>query len=228
MKRILIAYTTNAGSTEDAARAVAGGIAAPGDVVEVRRLEEVENLDGWDAVIVGAPMILGWSRSAVRFVQRHRKALAQKQVAYFCTAMALTATGEQPRAGEPPVFIDPDLPQPPKNAGRVEHQRALRHPVQLPAPGAQCCPRGQAAQRGHVWRQAGILPPEVVAGLVCDGRDSGQPCGPAQSASDVPMGLSGARDDGLDFKPAGCRRLPLADCCLFIRCPGSGSKSYER
>lgn len=115
MKRILIAYTTNAGSTEDVACEIAAAVAAPDDVVEVKRLEEVSSLEDWDIVIVGAPMILGWSRAAVRFVKKHRKTLASKQVAYFCTAMALTApTGSNP-PGWPPVYLDPDLPSPPKN-----------------------------------------------------------------------------------------------------------------
>jgi len=124
MKRILIAYTTNAGSTEDVAREIAAGIASPGDVVEVQRLEGITTLDGWDAVVVGAPMILGWSRAAVRFVQRHRQELASKQVGYFCTAMALTATQTKAQPGWPHVFTDPDLPCPPKNPGQLSIKEA--------------------------------------------------------------------------------------------------------
>lgn len=119
MKKILIAYTTNAGSTEDVAREIAAAIAAPGDVVEVKRLEETTSLEDWDAVVVGAPMILGWSRAAVRFVKKHRKTLAGKQVAFFCTAMALTAGEQKSQPGGPDIYIDPELPCPPMRPGRL-------------------------------------------------------------------------------------------------------------
>lgn len=133
-KKVLIAYTTNAGSTAEVAQAIgkelyaAAGLdaahALPGSpaeaalAVDVRRLEEVTGVDGYDVVIVGAPMILGWHRAAVSFVRKHRAALAGKQVAYFCTAMSLTETGERELRGVP-VCVDPGLAKLPQRLGRL-------------------------------------------------------------------------------------------------------------
>jgi menaquinone-dependent protoporphyrinogen IX oxidase len=117
MKRVLIAYATNAGSTEEVAQAVAD-VLKPQALVEVKPLGEVRSVSDYDAVIVGAPMILGWHRSAVQFVKRHQQALAGKPVAYFCTLMSLT----QPAEGDArpaPLFIDPELPKAPHTPGRM-------------------------------------------------------------------------------------------------------------
>jgi menaquinone-dependent protoporphyrinogen oxidase len=118
MTKILIAYTTNAGSTEDVAQAVAEEVAKTGCPVDVRRLEEVSDLEAYAMVIVGAPMILGWHRSAVKFVKRHQAALSRKKVAYFCTAMRLTQTGEEAYAGIP-VCVDGGIVKEPQNPGRL-------------------------------------------------------------------------------------------------------------
>lgn len=87
MKKLLIGYTTNAGSTADVAQAVADVMKGADMQVEVARLEEVQSVDAYDAVIVGAPMILGWHRTATAFVKKHQNALSRKRVAYFMMAM---------------------------------------------------------------------------------------------------------------------------------------------
>jgi len=67
MQRCLVAYATNAGSTAEVAETVAHVLAETGDAVDLRRVEEVGDVAGYDLVVIGAPMILGWHRSAVRF-----------------------------------------------------------------------------------------------------------------------------------------------------------------
>ncbi len=118
MPQILIAYTTNSGSTEDVARLLAEELTTPGSTAEARRLEEVTDLSPYQAVIVGAPMILGWHRAAQRFVKKHQEALSQKKVAYFMTAISLTQPAGQPEASVP-VCLDPSLARPPKNPARL-------------------------------------------------------------------------------------------------------------
>ena len=118
MKRILVGYTTNAGSTVDVAQAVADSMTGKDIQVDVLRLEEIQNVDDYDAVIVGAPMIVGWHRAAVNFVKKHQQILSQKKVAYFFMAMSLTETGERNVDGVP-LFIDEELTALPNNPQRL-------------------------------------------------------------------------------------------------------------
>jgi menaquinone-dependent protoporphyrinogen oxidase len=118
MAPILVAYTTNSGSTEEVARAVGEELGKNGSQVDVLRLEEVSSLEPYDAVVIGAPLIMGWHRAAVRFIKKHQTALSQVPVAYFFTAMSLTQTHES-QLENTPVWIDPDLVQEPKDPGRL-------------------------------------------------------------------------------------------------------------
>lgn len=114
MKTILVAYTTNSGSTADVAQMIAEEIGRDGQSVEVRRLEEVTSLEPYGAVVIGAPMILGWHRTARSFIRRHQAALSAMPIACFATAMALTDE-KKPISGAPDLFLDPSLAQAPKN-----------------------------------------------------------------------------------------------------------------
>ncbi len=122
-KPILVAYTTNAGSTADVAQAVAEELGRTGAPVEVRRLEEVSSLEPYGAVVVGGPMIVGWHRAAARFVKQRQRELSTRKVAYFFTAMSLTQTGESSVLGVP-VTLDAQAAKAPKNPGRLSlHER---------------------------------------------------------------------------------------------------------
>ncbi len=118
MSDVLIAYTTNSGSTDAVARAVGDELAQCGLEVEVRRIEEIESVAGYRSVIVGGPMIMGWHREAAKFLKRHESALNHIPVALFFTCMSLTQTGDT-QVQDVPVFVDPALPQPPKKPGRL-------------------------------------------------------------------------------------------------------------
>lgn len=119
--KILVAYTTNAGTTTQAAQAVSEGLSSNGVQVEVRRLEEVTDLTPYTAVVIGAPMIMGWHRAATKFVKQHRDALSRVPVAYFFMARSLTQTGETQVEGVP-LIIDPKLSQPPQQADRLSYR----------------------------------------------------------------------------------------------------------
>ena len=118
MKSILVAYTTNSGSTEEVTQAIAEEFTKSGLAAEARRLEQVTSLDSYAAAVIGAPMIVGWHRAAQKFVRQHQQALSRIPVAYFLTAISLTQTGEDAIRGVP-VCIDPSIAQPPKNPGRL-------------------------------------------------------------------------------------------------------------
>ena len=118
-KKILVAYTTNSGTTADVAQAIGEELGKDGTPVDVRRIEEVTSLDSYTAVVVGGPMIMGWHGTAMKFVKKHQPALSRVPVAYFLTAMSLTRTGETSVDGVP-IYVDAMLAKEPKNAARLD------------------------------------------------------------------------------------------------------------
>jgi menaquinone-dependent protoporphyrinogen IX oxidase len=126
--KILVAYTTQSGSTAEVAQVIGKELGQNGAMVDVMRLEEVDDLTPYQAVVVGAPMILGWHRSAVKFLKKHGQELGQKKTAYFATAMSLTRTKDEVLNGIP-IWIDNGLAKTPKNPKRL----SLRERYALPA-----------------------------------------------------------------------------------------------
>jgi len=113
-----VTYATLAGSTVEVAQAVGEELAKSGFQVDVLPIREVGDLRGYGAVVVGAPMILGWHRAARRFLRRHRKALQRMPLAVFVMAISLTETGETSAEGVP-VVLDEQLPKPPQSPERL-------------------------------------------------------------------------------------------------------------
>jgi menaquinone-dependent protoporphyrinogen IX oxidase len=118
MNRILVTYATMAGSTVEVAETVGEEIAKSGIQVDVLPVSEIDSLEGYDGVVVGGPMIMGWHRAALRFLKKHRKAFEHIPLAVFVLAMSLTQTGETSVDGFP-VYVDEELPKPPENEGRL-------------------------------------------------------------------------------------------------------------
>jgi menaquinone-dependent protoporphyrinogen IX oxidase len=108
MSRVLVTYSTNSGSTAEVAEAIAAELIRGAHAVEVKPIAEAKGLSGYDAVVVGAPMIFGWQKAARRFLKQHQAELATKKVAYFACAMRLT---QVPGESLPPVplTLDPNL-----------------------------------------------------------------------------------------------------------------------
>ena len=118
MNRILVAYTTMAGSTVEVAQAVGEEISKSGFQVDVLPISEIEDLSAYDGVVVGGPMIIGWHRSALGFLKKNRETFQQIPLAVFVTAISLTQTGETSVDGVP-VTVDEELPKTPVNEDRL-------------------------------------------------------------------------------------------------------------
>jgi menaquinone-dependent protoporphyrinogen oxidase len=131
MKRFLVAYATMAGSTAEVAQAVGEEIAKRGLQVDVLPVGEIKDLQEYDGVVVGGPMIMGWHRTAAGFLKRHREALKQIPLAVFVLAISLTQSGEM-SVNDVPVYVDEKLPKPPADPARLSfRERYARLPNYL-------------------------------------------------------------------------------------------------
>jgi menaquinone-dependent protoporphyrinogen oxidase len=125
VQKILVTYATNSGTTVDVAQAIGAEIQKTGAQVDVLPLENVASLDSYEAVALGAPMIMGWHRAAVSFLKKHRQALSRVPVALFITCMSLTLTSEIHVNSTPftvdgvPVSVDAGLAKPPARLGHL-------------------------------------------------------------------------------------------------------------
>jgi menaquinone-dependent protoporphyrinogen oxidase len=81
---VLVGYATNYGSTQEVAEAIAETLRESGLEVDLRPAREVRTLAEYSAVVLGAPLIMyRWHKDALRFLSRHREALAERPVAIF-------------------------------------------------------------------------------------------------------------------------------------------------
>jgi len=120
MEKILVTYSTFSGTTADVARTIAEEIKKNNEAwqITLKPLSEIDSLSGYDACVIGGPMIVGWHREVKNFLVKNRANLAGKPVALFATAMNLTQTGETSLNGVP-IFIDAELAAYPKNPGKL-------------------------------------------------------------------------------------------------------------
>ncbi len=118
MSKVLVIYSTNAGSTAEVASYIAESLTACGHNTESKNVTDVTDLSRYDAIILGAPMIFGWHAAMRRFLKWNAGVLATKKVAYFACAMRLTM-GDRNYAPELPVALDPNLVQEQARPGKL-------------------------------------------------------------------------------------------------------------
>ncbi len=87
--KILIAYDTMHGSTAEVADYIGKELTAAGEDVTVKRVTELARLDGYRAVILGGPVMMGrWTAPMTQFLERHRDVLQLCKCAVFTTCLA--------------------------------------------------------------------------------------------------------------------------------------------
>jgi menaquinone-dependent protoporphyrinogen oxidase len=80
----LIVYATKRGGTAAIAQRLGTALTQHGIDVDVRHVDDVERIDGYDVVIVGSPIVDGrWRPEAVSFLRGHRRALKSRLVWLF-------------------------------------------------------------------------------------------------------------------------------------------------
>ena len=103
---------------------------------------------GYDAVVVGGPMIMGWHKDARRYLKRHKGQLSDVPFALFVTAASLTEDGVDAVQGMPDRQ-GPLAGEEAAQRGEAEPQGALRAAAALRGRHPQGLRAGAAAQRGR-------------------------------------------------------------------------------
>ena len=83
--RVLVAYGTKMGGTQGLAEMVGSDLEDLGHTVDVLSAEDVKDIDGYEAVILGGALyyFISWHKDARVFVKRHKSALRQRPVWLF-------------------------------------------------------------------------------------------------------------------------------------------------
>jgi menaquinone-dependent protoporphyrinogen oxidase len=97
-KRILVAYASKYGSTEEVANAIGESVAGQGAQVDVKVISEIGGLGGYDAVILGSAVRFGvWLKEAVDFVKTHQDELSGLPVGIFSVYILNRGNSEEDR-----------------------------------------------------------------------------------------------------------------------------------
>jgi menaquinone-dependent protoporphyrinogen oxidase len=105
--KVLISYASQCGSTGEVAQAVGDVLCAAGATVDVLQAEDVTDVRGYRAVVVGSAVYMRrLMPEAVAFVEANRQALGQVSVAYFVVCGTLKEDTEENRR-QAAAFLDP-------------------------------------------------------------------------------------------------------------------------
>ena len=89
-QKILVAYASESGTTAEVAEAIGKVLCQEGNTVDTKRVKNVNDLNGYDAVIIGSSIQYDrWMPEAAELVKANQKILQQLPVAYFFTCLVL-------------------------------------------------------------------------------------------------------------------------------------------
>jgi menaquinone-dependent protoporphyrinogen oxidase len=84
MTRVLVAFGSKRGSTAELAEWIGADLRSTGVDADVRDADDVTDLSGYDAVVLGGALYMArWARPARRFARRHAAALRDRPVWLF-------------------------------------------------------------------------------------------------------------------------------------------------
>ena len=106
--KVLVTAASKHGSTRELAETIARVLEEHGLSAELVEMDEVDDLSGYDAYVVGSGIYLGnWLKKARRFIDAHASELARRPTWLFASGSIV---------GEPPLADDPNA----LRAGLVE------------------------------------------------------------------------------------------------------------
>jgi menaquinone-dependent protoporphyrinogen oxidase len=98
--KILVAYASKLGSTTGVAEAIGKTLVESGMEVDIRPMQEVNDLSPYRAVVAGSAIRdRKWLPEAMQFMKTHQAALAQKPFATFSVCMTMAMPNEEYRRG---------------------------------------------------------------------------------------------------------------------------------
>ena len=107
--KVLVSYASKHGSTAEIAQRLGGWLGAalaasdPGSEVDVRAAEEVDDLAGYDAVVLGSAIYAGhWLEPATHLVETHGGILSSVPVWVFSSG----PVGDPPEPHEEPAEVE--------------------------------------------------------------------------------------------------------------------------
>jgi hypothetical protein len=157
MSKILVAYSTNSGQPQRWPKPWQPNLPRPG-TPSMCDPERRPIRERYDAVVLGAPMILGWHDPARRFVRKHQAELAARRTALFACAMRLTRASRE-TLPPVPLALDETLVADEVKPGSLNIKERFNHHRVLPQINAAI--GRESGQRGIFQRQAGDVPPEM-------------------------------------------------------------------
>lgn len=99
VNKVLVAYASKCGSTGEVAQAIGQALCAHGAMVDVRRIEEVGDVAGYDAFVVGSAIRMGaWLPQAKQFVEANAATLSAAPTAFFTVHMLNLGDSEESKA----------------------------------------------------------------------------------------------------------------------------------
>lgn len=126
--KVLVTYASMSGSTAEVAQAVADQLNRDGVIAELKPIAQVTDISSYDAVVLGAPMILEWYHDMVNFIVKNQEALKSLPTAYFLTQLHLTRLPET-EVGGVPVYLDLKLAQAPVHSEKLSTSEKLGSPA---------------------------------------------------------------------------------------------------
>ena len=82
--KVLVAFATRYGSTQEVAGTIAATMRNQGLEVDIAPVQLISTFEGYQAVVLGAPMYFGnWHKAALTFLEKYQGTLSQLPVAIF-------------------------------------------------------------------------------------------------------------------------------------------------